>query len=169
MRRYIIVFFILTTLFFLQTVKAHEDISIVKVDHTLMKERQSGEWTIRTYLINVTITNSGDTVSEDTTVSIEDEEGFVLHKNMTLNPGETEVISFEWSTKNKEQQVINVSYEPTSKKVPHTSYNSGKTTLTIEALPEYEEKGKNTPGFEFTLLIAAALLILVYKHKSRGL
>ncbi|HID25385.1 MAG TPA: hypothetical protein EYP23_02840 [Thermoplasmata archaeon] len=63
---------LLTVIFFLQTVQAHENLTIVKVDHTLIKERQSGEWTIRTFLINITLANSGDTISDGTTISIEE-------------------------------------------------------------------------------------------------
>ncbi|HEC81148.1 MAG TPA: hypothetical protein ENI42_01810 [Thermoplasmatales archaeon] len=159
----------LIILLYFQTAQAYEELSIVKVDHHLINSRQTGDWTIRTFLINITLTNKGDETSEDTTVSIEDNEGFILHKNTTFNPGETKVISFEWTTKNPAQQVINISYEPTNKNIPRTSYNSGKTTLTIEALQGYEEKGKNTPGFEFTLLIATVLLVLVYKYKRREL
>lgn len=145
---------LLTVIFFLQTVQAHENLTIVKVDHTLIKERQSGEWTIRTFLINITLANSGDTISDGTTVSIEDEEGFVLHKNSTLNPGETKVFSFEWNTRYSEQQVINISYEPTNKNIPRTSYNSGKTTLVIEAVTGYDAGGSEaTPGFEMMLLV----------------
>ncbi|KAA0007764.1 MAG: hypothetical protein DRN01_05750 [Thermoplasmata archaeon] len=168
MRYKMIVLTFLAAILLLQTVQAHEEISLVDVSHTLKKERQAGGWTIRTYIINVTLANNGDTASVDTTVDVEDNEGFILHKNTTLNPGETKVLSFEWTTKNPQQQIVNISYGPTSKNVPHTSYNSGKTTLTIEALPGYENNGKKTPGFEFMFLVAA-LLMLVYKRKHTAL
>ncbi|HDD57015.1 MAG TPA: hypothetical protein ENF43_00655, partial [Thermoplasmatales archaeon] len=105
---YICFIFILLTGSFLQIVYAHEDISIVNVDHKLIKERDAAGLHIRTFEINITLVNNGDTDSGNITVSMEDNEGFTLSKTISLAPAAVKTVSFEWSTTKDIQQIINI-------------------------------------------------------------
>ncbi|HEC87243.1 MAG TPA: hypothetical protein ENI49_05185 [Thermoplasmatales archaeon] len=157
--------FILLTGLLLQIADAHEDISIVDVDHKLIKERDAAGLHIRTFEINITLVNNGDTISGNLTVSMEDSEGFTLSKIISLAPAEVKTVSFEWSTTKDVQQIINITYKPTPKGATQTSYNSGETSIVIEGINTGNATNSKTPGFEIIILFAAIIILQFFRQR----
>jgi len=119
----------------------------------------------RTFLVDVTIHNAGDLRSEELVVNFTDEEGFSLADYIYLDPGETKIISFTWSTMLNRDQEITINYFPADIDATWNKYNSGSKTVMIkieDGLP-----ATSTPGFEFLLVIIAVILIAFLLKKKR--
>lgn len=125
----------------------------------------------RTYLIDVTLYNTGNLRSEELVINLSDEEDFSLVNYTNLHPGETKTIPFTWSTMINRDQRITISYFPANLDTDWNQYNSGSKTLTIKIGAEDGLSATSTPGFEFMLVIMAFILftILLKKDKTNRL
>ena len=122
----------------------------------------------RAYSIDVTLYNTGNKRSEELTVNITDEEGFSLRKNhIYLNPDESKIISFNWTTMINRDQKIIVNYFPTDLDAIWNQYNSGSKTLTIKIEDKDGLPATNTPGFEL-LLIITTVMMYAFLRKKKG-
>ena len=118
----------------------------------------------RIYTIDVTLYNAGNLRSEQIKVNITDEEGFSLVKYTYINPGETKIISFNWSTILDRDQEIHANYFPSDLDTVWTRYNSGSKTFMIKINDKDGVSATNTPGFELTLIISS---IIFYGYLRR--
>lgn len=121
----------------------------------------------RSYLIKINLQNTGTKKSEELVVNITDEEGFSLRNLTYINPGESKIISFTWSTLLIRDQEITANFYPSDLDARWTKYNKGKTTFTIKMDNENDGiTATNTPGFEFLILIFAMIfLTIIYKRR----
>ena len=85
----------------------------------------------QTYQINVTLYNKGYTRTVDFIVNHTYEDGS-LNKNISLEPEETKVVSFTWSTIKIKNQRLTIYFYPSDLDVIRTKYNSGSKSLTIK-------------------------------------
>ncbi len=120
----------------------------------------------RTFTINITLYNAGNKKSEELAVNISDEEGFSLKKYTYLDPGETKIISFKWSTLINRDQKIVVRYLPADLDAAWTQYNHGSKTFTIKIEDKDGLPATSTPGFE-VLLIIIAIIIYAFLRKKK--
>jgi len=120
------------------------------------------------YEINVTLVNSGLGISDELTVNLTDEENFTLSKKIILNPDETKVVSFTWSTLLIKNQQIIISFYPSNQNIIWNQYNSGSQAFTLFMTDENDIQATSTPGFELVLVITSILIFsfLLKKNKS---
>ncbi len=119
------------------------------------------------YEINITFINNGFNSSEELIVNFTDEEHFSLSKKIILNPSETKVVSFTWSTLLIKNQQIIVSFYPSNLDIDWNQYNSGSKAFTLY-IKDDKDNTTNTPGFEIILLIIAVLIfIFLLKKRNR--
>ena len=117
------------------------------------------------YKINVKIQNTGDTQSPETIVNVTDDEGITISKTTTIDPGETKTIVFNWSTLSSKDQIIQTSFYPSNIDSSHTQYNSGSTSFNMLIGGEDEVTATSTPGFEFLILVLAAIGMVLLKKR----
>lgn len=122
----------------------------------------------KSYNINIPIHNNGPERTEELIVNMSDEEGFDLNQRIFIDPGETKVVIFEWSTMLLRNQQILINFFPVNSQIQKTSYNSGSTSLTIKIIDTNDDlTGTSTPGFEFVLALSAIILLsILYKRKK---
>lgn len=120
------------------------------------------------YEINVTLVNSGFSGSDELTVNLTDEEHFSLSKKIILNPGETKVVSFTWSTLLIKNQQIIISFYPSNPDIDWNQYNSGSKAFTLYITDEKDIKATSTPGFEIVLVIIAVFIIIFLLEKRNN-
>ena len=120
----------------------------------------------RTYIIDVTFYNSGDARSEELVVNLTDEEGFSLENIIFLNPGETKIISFTWSTIINRDQRVTVNFFPLNLDVDRTQYNSGSKVFTIKIGDGSNLPATSTPGFELIVMIIAIIVFMFFQKKK---
>ena len=72
--------------------------------------RKNNEIIAKSYLIYILLHNSGPEKSEELRVNISDEEGFDLFQKVYVEPGETTVVTFNWSTLLLKNQKITVNF-----------------------------------------------------------
>jgi len=121
----------------------------------------------RAYSIDVTLYNTGNKRSEELAVNITDEEGFSLRKNyIYLNPDESKIISFNWTTMINRDQKIIVNYFPMDLDTIWNQYNSGSKTLTIKIEDKDGLPATNTPGFELLLIITTVMMYAFFRKKK---
>jgi hypothetical protein len=117
--------------------------------------------TIRGYSfeIIISIKNTGTLTSQPISVNLSDEEGFslVYPSSITLEPGETETVIFNWSTSLVRDQNVWISFFPADLNADRNQYNSGSTVLNI-VIPK-NDTTKKTPGFEIGIVIMSLLII----------
>lgn len=111
----------------------------------------------QTYQINVTLHNNGNTRSEELNINLTDETGF-LNKKTYLEAGETQVISFTWSTLKIKNHRITFYFHPSDLDTIWTKYNSGSKSITLKIEDSKELPATSTPGFELILVIIAICL-----------
>ena len=116
--------------------------------------------------INVTIVNSGLGVSDELIVNLTDEEHFSLSREIILNPGETKVVSFTWSTLLIKNQQILVSFYPSNPDIDWNQYNSGSKSFILYISNEKDINTTNTPGFEIVFVIIAMLIFILLLKKN---
>lgn len=121
----------------------------------------------RTYIVSVTIHNAGNLRSKELVVNLSDEEGFSLSNYTYLDPGETKIISFTWSTTINRDQLATINFFPSDIDAEWNQYNSGSKTFTIKIGNEDGLSATSTPGFEFLLVIIAVILIAFLLKKKR--
>lgn len=119
-----------------------------------------------TYEINITIKNSGDTISDQTTVNLTDQEGFTLSNTTYFQPGETKTISFTWSTLSSYDQTIKVSYYPTDVEKNWNQQNYEATSFKIIVGEPDVTTENGTPGFEIVTILLAISLLYIYKKRE---
>jgi hypothetical protein len=127
-----------------------------KLTNTIVR---NGKTLGKSYEIDIIFTNSGNQKSDEIEVNLTDQEGYILTQRTIFYPGETKIITFNWSTMNMLDQKINVNYYPSDLDTPWNKYNSGKKMLTINVV-DNSMPGTSTPGFEIILLITAFLFII---------
>lgn len=120
------------------------------------------------YEINVTLVNSGLGISDELTVNLTDEENFTLSKKIIINPGETKIISFTWSTLLIKNQQIIISFYPSDQDIIWNQYNSGSQAFTIYMTDENNVQATSTPGFEIVLVIASILIFSFPLKKNKS-
>ena len=121
----------------------------------------------RFYKINVTLYNSGDVMSEELTINLSDEEGFVLEKDTTIEAGETKIITFNWSTSLMRNQKIKINFFPANVHAQRSSYNSGSTSFILKIVDNDQLTGTSTPGFELLLFVSAFMIFLILMKKNK--
>ena len=128
---------------------------------------RNGQIIGKTYQINVTLYNSGDLRSDQLTLNLTDEEGFILHRdNVYVDPGKTATIPFTWSTTTIRNQNIRVNFYPTALDTIWNEYNSGSTIFSVKIRDDSGLPATSTPGFEIiALLFAVAISIFLLKKK----
>ena len=142
----------------------HAEISIIGKTYDLLETVGSGAQTAYRYKITITLYNSGDIISEDTTVRITDEYGIPTMYNDTILPQTSIPFVFDdWWVVGLGEQTVNIRYYPTNESINPTSYNSGVDTIVLN--PDGEGDGESTPGFEIILLIIAIAAIVFCKRK----
>ena len=151
-----------------------EDQAIITFDgtptYTHTKTITVGD-TIRGYSFDiiVSIKNTGTVASQAMSVNLSDEEGFTLiyPSSITLEPGETETVTFNWSTSLVRDQNVWISFFPADLNADRDQNNSNSTILNI-VIPE-SGTTKKTPGFKLGIIILALLvsIILINKEKNR--
>lgn len=110
----------------------------------------------KTFQIDIALSNAGDLRSDDLEVNITDEEGFSLSRTTYLEPGETKIISFTWSTINMRNQQLKANFYPLDLDTEWNEYNSGSKAFTIKVVND-GLPGTSTPGFEIILLITTIM------------
>ena len=122
----------------------------------------------KAYVINITLYNSGPDESEALIVNISDEEGFDLFQRISIDSGETKVVTFEWSTMLLRNQQILINFYPENSKNKKTLQNSGSTSLTIKIIDTNDDlTGTSTPGFEFLVVLSAIILLSILLKKKK--
>lgn len=118
----------------------------------------------QTYQVNVTLHNSGNSRSEELTVNLTDATDS-LAKKTYLEPGETQIVSFTWSTLIIKNQRLIINFYPSDLDALWTEYNSGSKSLTVKIEESSGVPATSTPGFEIILLFAAIICIIFFKKK----
>jgi len=119
------------------------------------------------YKITVSIKNTGTVASQAMSVNLSDEEGYSLiyPSSITLEPGETETVTFNWSTSLVRDQNVQINFFPSDLNADRDQYNTGSTILNI-VIPDSGTTQK-TPGFELCIIIIALLaLVTLSKYKK---
>jgi len=120
----------------------------------------------RTFVIDITLYNAGNKKSEELAVNILDTEGFSLKKYTYLDPGETKIISFNWSTLINRDHKIVVKYLPADLDAAWTQYNHGSKTFTIKIEDKDGLPATSTPGFELLLIIITIIAYAFLRKKK---
>ena len=118
------------------------------------------------YDIIVKIKNNGDITSEKIVVNLTDEEGFDLAKTVQIDPGETEIVTFSWSTLSDKDQSIIIRYFPENLDAIHNKYNTGSTIMKMIIGGKDSVKAASTPGFEILILFVAISIYLISRKKK---
>ena len=129
-----IVSFICLFIILYNTVDATQaEISIEnEISYKLIKDIIKNNVSIgKIYEINVTLVNTGLEISNELTVNLTDEENFSLTKKIILNPGESKVVSFTWSTLLIKNQQITINYYPSNPDIDWNQFNSGSKAFTF--------------------------------------
>lgn len=166
----IIIIILFSTILISNTLAEEEraEISILgEPTYELVNEVIKENFVGRTYLINVTLHNAGTIRSDELKVNLTDEEGFSLKIYTYLDPGETKVISFSWSTVRSTDQQLVTNFYPSNLNTEWNQYNSGSKSFTIEIDRKNGSAGKGIPGFEVTLLLIIIIFLIIYKRKIR--
>jgi len=116
----------------------------------------------QTYQINVTLYNRGYTRSVEFIVNISDED-ISLKKNISLESGETKIVSFTWSTIKIKNQRLSISFYPSDIDVSRTKYNSGSKSFIIKIGNGKELPATSTPGFEIILIFTVIFMGILRK------
>ena len=123
--------------------------------------------TIVYYNISIIMYNSGDEISQNTTVRIIDEDGSIGNRYNTIAPDEyKEFIIDNWGLLGTGTHQINISYFPTDEKVPVSGDNSGNDAILVSSSGGTPDQ-KPTPGFEIVILLGAILFISLIKRKRK--
>jgi len=145
---------------------AEEDtykLSIVDKTYSVNPEKQLRDW----YYFNIEITlfNSGTIDSDNITMTIEDEDGVVIHRNGTIPPNQEKTFCFhDHLLKGMVEHQINISYFPTSEDIELNETNSGKD---IFILLVGEDGSKSTPGFELSIVIFGLFVGILFLKKRK--
>ncbi|KYK21537.1 hypothetical protein AYK24_08990 [Thermoplasmatales archaeon SG8-52-4] len=135
--------------------------------YKLISQNTSGNRIVSRYKIYITFENSGNVSSDQIKVNLTDPDGFILDKTFKIEPAETKLITFDWSTIFTDDQELKINYRPTDFDTIKTKDNSGKTTLTIKVVNNNDDG--STPGFEMVVISIALLfsiLIIRYRNKK---
>lgn len=137
--------------------------------YELRKETKKAGRTIGwVYSVDVFIQNSGNAISQYTSVYLRDEEGFELINNTYIYPGETKTISFTWSTISEVDQNIEIEYKPEDKDATLNENNKDSIYFTLIVGSEDIVAATSTPGFELFIFIFAVIsIILARYHKKK--
>jgi len=119
-----------------------------------------------TYEINVTLQNTGDKKSDELLINLSNEEES-LHKTIIIEPGNTSIVSFLWSTIYDKDRDFNIRFYPVDIETPRNSYNSGSTSFTLVIGDVDKASSKSTPGFEIILLFVSIIISMIYLKKRR--
>ena len=134
-----------------------------KLTNTIVK---NGRVFGKSYQIDIVITNSGASKSDEIEVNLTDQEHYTLTQRTYFNAGETKTITFNWSTINIKNQELKINFYPSNQDTPRNDYNSGRKSLTLK-VDDGSIPGVSTPGFEIILLIAAILFVTLFiKRKN---
>ena len=162
-----IVFISFFSCFLIENVKAQQaDIDFIgEPTYFLTKEVIKNDEVIgRSYIINVTLRNSGDLKSEEMTINLTDIEGFSIHDLTYFEPGEIKTITFHWSTIILQDQQVILSYFPSAPGADRNQYNSGSKTLIIKVPSEISNE--STPGFELIFSFLAIIIVIFVLSKK---
>jgi hypothetical protein len=145
------------------------DISIIgDINYTLTNRLVKNNRVIgRTFEVSVTLQNVGNKKSDELVVNLSDEEGFSLSNLTYLDPGETKVITFIWSTMINRDQKITINFFPSDIGIDWNEYNKGSKNCLIKIKDNDGLTATNTPGFEFLLIILAIMLIVIVSKKRK--
>jgi hypothetical protein len=170
----LVIFILIISIFFpistLDTCKAEDQVGVYIVGEPSYQLKKSiiknNKLIGQTYQINVTLYNSGYSRSVEFIVNLTDEDGS-LKKNISLEPGETKVVSFTWSTIKIKKQRLIINFYPSDLDVIRTKYNSGSKSLTINIKDNAQLPATSTPGFEIILVLIAICIVIVRKNFNK--
>ena len=127
---------------------------------------RNGEIFGRTFEVYIKLKNTGNVESQDLTVNLTDIEGFTIEDNLSIGPGETETITFVWSTViNKNQRLI-TSFYPSDVDADRNQYNHGSKSFVIKSSDLDGVPASSTPGFEILIFILSAILVIYYQGRK---
>lgn len=139
-------------------------LSIVDKTYQFAGIEVRGGITIYYYNFSIIMRNTGDTTSENTTLSIKDDEGFPGLQHYTFLPGAYKEFTWSrWMFTSGGNHQINISYYPTDDAIIRDGNNSGSSFLILPSNSDTTKK--STPGFEIILLIGAVVFLLLVRRK----
>jgi hypothetical protein len=140
------------------------NISIADMTYTFVKTEGIRGREFDYYNVVITLTNSGNVVSDDITVEIIGEDGLPEKRNQIIPAnGENNYIFSNFYLEKSPEHKINVSYYPSGLTVhERNEYNSGIDSFIISTASNNSE---STPGFELLLFLIAFLVYLVIRKR----
>jgi len=144
-------------------------IYIENKSYEVVKIENAGTQKIVYFKITIILHNSGDSNSEDITVSIWDEEDELnTIRNGIITAGESRPFIFgdndDWMVAGLGEHNLNIAFYPTNES-QKTQYNSGFDTFVIGT--NNENNKDSLPGFEITLAFVAITVFIFYKRKYK--
>lgn len=139
------------------------NISIEDTTYEVIKIDDSKATVVVYYKISIVLHNSGNKISDDITLEMNDAFGVYLRNGTILPGGSREFVFDDWPLMGLGEHLIDISFYPTDLNIPREEYNSGSTSLVLSA----DSKGddKSTPGFEIILVITAIIVITFLGRK----
>lgn len=146
-------------------VEGYYELSIVDKAYTINPVKQLRDWV--SFNITITLFNSGTIESDNITVTIEDEDAIIIHRNGTILPNKEKTFYFhDHLLRGMVEHQINISYFPTNKDIELNENNSGKD---IFIFLKGEDGSDSTPGFELSIVFFGLLvgILLLKKRKKK--
>ena len=136
-------------------------ISIIDKSYEFVRTVEVGDQTYVYYNITIIMNNSGNDISDNITLHIEDDQGYSGYYYYTFSPKELKEFIFDdWPLLGLGEHQININFYPTDLDVTISEDNSGSTSLVLST--DGESDDKSTPGFELVSLISAMSAIVLY-------
>jgi len=150
------------TIFFNNCKAENENYNIFIKDTStdFVKSIDIGGTTYEYYDIRITLHNSGDVISDNITVKLQDElDNYTQNKK--VNPGEDETFTFtNHPLPGEDQHTLYVSYYATDLD-KRGGHNTGSTTITTDYSDN--ENNDSIPGFGIITLLWVILLLFITK------
>ena len=151
---------------FVDTIVAQDyQISIVDKSYNIHKIREIQDQTFIYYNISITLRNSGNSISDDITVRIMDEDGNYT-RNGTIMPDESKTFLFDdHPLLGMTDHTIFIYFYPTDKPDSLDDYHHGEDVLILKYGGDAEDG--NTPGFEAVFLFVVIVgYVVIRKYKK---
>ncbi len=166
----IIIFFTIFTLLITKNCIAEDEKGIHFVGEPSYRETntiiKNNKVIGKSFEINITLHNAGEKKSNILIVNISDEDDS-LQQETYLEPDETQIISFNWSTIKIRNQRIQVQFYPKDLDTIWNEFNSGSTAFIIEISTTGGLPATSMPGFEAIFLILLIILLLILNKNPK--
>lgn len=155
---------------FVVNISAEDEVEglYIKGDPTveLVNQEMTAAHQISTFNINITFRNDGAGRTENTKVTLTDEEGFVISDEFELDSNSETTIYFVLPTILTTDQNLVINYFPTTlDESKWTPINSGNVTVVAEL--NDDGTSSSTPGFGILLLILSLFVIYYVESKKQ--